>query len=125
MAENVDKELRSDRIFGSTLIKSKVIAFIPKCLMKGGENRETEFEEMHIAWVWEELHERFGFPLKEWKKQFAEYLDKQPSGRSEVVGAFFRFGYECINPILNQILCRRPGYPSWNNLCDYIVKKKR
>lgn len=90
----------------------------------GARQTEPEFEEMHIAWMWEELHERFGFPIKEWKKKFTEYLDKQPR-ETTVVGAFLRFGSDNIEPILNQVLCRREGYATWNNLCDYIVKKKR
>ena len=85
---------------------------------------ENGFEEMHVAWVWEELHDRFGFPVKDWKNRFAEYLSKQPKEK-DIAGVFLRFGHDHINPILNQILCRKDGYPSWNNLCEYILKKKR
>lgn len=85
---------------------------------------EDDFEEMHIAWMWEELHGRFGFPTKEWKQKFAEYQDQHPRERN-TVSAFLLFGSAHIAPILNQILCRKEGYPTWNKLCDYVVQKKR
>ena len=91
---------------------------------QGEKIPEYGFEEMHIAWMWEELHERFGFPPKEWKKRFADHLTKQKRGE-DIVGVFLRFGSDNINPILNQILCRNEGHPTWNKLCDFVVKKKR
>ncbi|MEI9918164.1 MAG: hypothetical protein WDO14_05105 [Bacteroidota bacterium] len=85
---------------------------------------ERDFEEMHIAWVWAELHERFGFPLKEWKKLFIEYCVKQKRDATDV-GAFFAFGNASINPILNRILQRQESSPTWNKLCLHVLNKKR
>ncbi|MFZ6013666.1 MAG: hypothetical protein ACOYXT_25225 [Bacteroidota bacterium] len=85
---------------------------------------EHDFEEMHIAMVWEELHLRFGFNIKEWKKLFLEYREKQPR-EMRVTGAFFRFGNQHINVLLNKILCRSSGFATWNNLCEYVMQKKR
>ena len=87
-------------------------------------NIQTEFEETHIRLVWEELSERFGFPLPVWKKRFAEYLEKQSR---EVTGAeaFYTFGFHELNPILNKILARREGHPTWNSLCQYVLNKGR
>ena len=88
------------------------------------QETRREFEEMHISLVWEELHERFGFPVKEWKKKFAAYFDQQ-SRQLPIVDAFFIFGNEQINPILNRILCRGEVYPTWNHFCEFVRTKKR
>lgn len=79
-------------------------------------------EEVHINQVWTELEERFGFPIKTWKKHFAEHLDSKP--RSEnILNVFLRYGSERINPILNGILIRREGFPTFHNLCEYVIRK--
>jgi hypothetical protein len=78
------------------------------------KNLGHQLEIMHIDWVLEELHERFGFPTATWKKLFKkfieEYQSKQPYDLSEV-GAFFRFGNTFINPILNQIPAKAGSIP--------------
>jgi len=83
---------------------------------------EHVFSEMHITLTWNELHERFGFDLKTWKKKFNDYLMKQPR-ETDIVSAFFRFGNDRLNPILNEILGRSSGYPTFNRLTAYVAKK--
>lgn len=85
--------------------------------------KEQEFSEMHIALTWSELQERFGFDLKTWKKKFNDYLMKQPR-ETDIVSAFLRFGNDRINPILNEILGRSSGYPTFNRLTIYVAKKR-
>ncbi|HYF68341.1 MAG TPA: hypothetical protein VD884_09395 [Ohtaekwangia sp.] len=84
--------------------------------------KESEFGEMHINLTWDELHERFGFDLKTWKKKFSDYLMKHP-GEPDMISAFFRFGNDRINPLLNEVLGRSSGYPTFNRLTTYVAKK--
>jgi hypothetical protein len=79
-----------------------------------------KFKEYHIQSVLNELQIRFGFPLKHWQKKFSAYGTRE----SDIVGRFLYFGNEVINPILNGILCRNPGHPTFNNLCAYVVTKR-
>ena len=85
---------------------------------------EYEFMEYHITKVWNELHVRFGFDLKKWKIRFKAYRERHPQIHSEL-SAFNRFGFDEINPVLNNILCRNTLYPTFNNLVEYVVKRKR
>jgi hypothetical protein len=84
--------------------------------------KEQEFSEMHIALTWDELHSRFGFDLMTWKKKFNDYLMKQPR-ETDIVSAFLRFGNDRLNPLLNEILGRSSGYPTFNRLTTYVAKK--
>lgn len=79
-------------------------------------------EIIHIDQAFDLLEEKFGFPKKVWKKAFNEYLDKQPR-KEDDLGIFLRFGNDRINPLLNGILVRNPGHPTFNKLCEYLVKK--
>lgn len=83
---------------------------------------EQEFSEMHINHTWDELHERFGFDLTTWKKKFNDYLMKQPR-ETDLVSAFLRFGNDRLNPLLNEILGRSSGFPTFNRLTTYVAKK--
>ena len=85
---------------------------------------ENEFMEYHISIVWNELHNRFGFDIKKWKARFEEYRKKHTRINSKL-SAFNHFGYEEINPVLNNILCRNDLYPTFNNLIQYVVQKGR
>jgi hypothetical protein len=80
------------------------------------------FEEHHIDYVWQELHERFGFNLKAWKARFDDYEVRHPKHPGKV-SLFYWFGYEVINPLLNEIIGRNKGYPTFQNLTDYVAKK--
>ncbi len=81
-----------------------------------------EFSEMHISYAWDELHDRFGFDLPAWKKKFNDYLVKQPR-ETDTVSAFLRFGNDRINPLLNEILGRASGFPTFQRFTEYITNK--
>lgn len=81
-----------------------------------------EMDAVHIQQVFDELTDRFGFPEKEWKALWKNHLDAQPRGEDEI-GIFLKFGYERINPILNDLLIRNPSQSTFANLCEYIIKK--
>jgi hypothetical protein len=90
--------------------------------MKGQVRLEHDFTEGHIRLVWAELHDRFGFPVPAWRKRYFEEWNK---GRHDnEIGFFFTFMNKHVNPVLNQILCRHPGYPTFNYLAEYVVKKR-
>lgn len=78
------------------------------------------YEQGYINLVWRELESRFGFPLKNWQKRFAEYCDAK---RVDSVTGFYHFGHDVINPVLNEILCRRSGYPTFQKLVEYVMKR--
>ena len=84
---------------------------------------QQEFQDYHITLVWMELRNRFGFDVKKWKTRFALYTQNHPRYDS-TVSAFNHFGFDEINPVLNKILCRNEMYPTFNNLVEYIVKKR-
>lgn len=80
-----------------------------------------EFQLAYIDQVWKELQVRFGFPIKQWKKRFETY--HKNSRITFVADAFYTFGSEKINPILNELLCRPKYYPTFQNLCQYVMQK--
>ena len=82
------------------------------------------FQEIHVKMVWEELRDRFGFNIKDWKKKFADYLAKQQRNTHEL-DAFLKFGINDLNPVLNSILCRQHYHPTFMNLVEYILSKHR
>lgn len=81
----------------------------------------NEFDEAHIDRVWALLQEIFHFNVAEWKSEFADYLSKQPR-RTEEASAFLMFGSQHINPILNSILRRKTGHPTWNKLINHVIR---
>lgn len=83
-----------------------------------------QFDEMHIRLVWQVLEDHFGFNVKIWKSYFEEYKQKRGRGLSSIA-AFHCFGHDHINPILNQVLGRLHGHPTFDNLCHYVVSRKR
>lgn len=82
---------------------------------------KEEFQHAYIDHVWKELQERFGFPLKQWKKNFSEYHKNSRTVRP--ADAFYTFGCQKINPVLNDLLCRPKYYPTFENLCAYVMQK--
>ena len=80
------------------------------------------FDLMHIAIVFRELHDRFGFNKKEWEKKFKVFLSQQPRNTSEL-DAFIKFGNRFINPVLNEILCRNALHATFPQMVLYIVEK--
>ena len=81
------------------------------------------FEEMHIALVWKELKERFGFNIPAWKEDFDRYYTNRPRNIS-TEDAFLMYGSAFINDLLNKILMRNAGYPTFNRLCRYVATGK-
>ncbi|MFZ9503237.1 MAG: hypothetical protein ACO263_01580 [Cyclobacteriaceae bacterium] len=77
---------------------------------------------MHIAIIWDELRLRFGFDLKAWKTEFAEFLNSQPRN-TNITDAFIVFGNRRINPVLNSILRRNDLYPTFNKLMQYVISR--
>jgi hypothetical protein len=92
------------------------------------EAKKPEFTTFHIDNVWSILGKRFGFNVREWKFRFADYREELRKQRRDLdhdlVSDFFYFGNTVINPILNEILCRRVGYPTFNYLTEYVVTGK-
>jgi hypothetical protein len=82
------------------------------------------FQEMHVNLVWDEIHDRFGFNIKAWKKKFGDYLSKQQRNTHEL-DAFLKFGISELNPVLNSILARQHYHPTFMNLVEYILSKHR
>ncbi len=80
------------------------------------------FQEIHVKMVWEELHIRFGFNLRDWKKKFNSYLSRQQRQTHEL-DAFLKFGITELNPVLNSILCREHYHPTFMNLVEYVLTK--
>ena len=74
----------------------------------------------HINQTFDLLHTKFGFPIKKWEDHFREYRRTQP--RSGELESFMRFGYKEINPVLNKILLRRDGHPTFNKLVEYVIR---
>ena len=71
--------------------------------------------------TWQELHDRFGFDLKGWKKRFQEGFSRQPRNVGETE-YFLIFGNDYINPVLNELLCRNRNYPTFNRLVEYLLR---
>ncbi len=76
----------------------------------------------HLPMVWQELHDRFGFEAAEWKRKFESELKRQPRG-TEPVEFILVFGVKRINPILNEIMRRPEGYPSFMLMVEEVVGK--
>jgi len=93
-------------------------------MQDGRLTREEEelLDEAYIKEIWDELHVRFGFNRKEWKSRFEKYVVKQ-SRETSIMGCFYRFGHDHINPILNDILCRQRLYPTFTNLVKFVMTK--
>lgn len=89
---------------------------------------DDSLNEYHIKQVWEYLQERFGFDLKGWKKKFEEFRNDPRvlrSGHENTIESHFsQFGNKHIDPVLNQILCRREGYETFNKMVRYIMTRK-
>ncbi|MGC4021396.1 MAG: hypothetical protein QM734_05370 [Cyclobacteriaceae bacterium] len=84
-----------------------------------------EFQEHDMEKTWNLLAEKFGFDKKKWKVRFEEYCSKRQRYEDDKLGAFFKFGNTFINPLLNDILCRNPLYPTFNNLTEFVLTGKK
>jgi hypothetical protein len=83
---------------------------------------ETQLSSVHMGRVWDILQEKFCFNVKAWKKEFYEFVQKQPGNASESQ-AFVEFGVKNIQPVLNAVLKRNAYHPTWKNMIDYVVRK--
>ncbi len=86
----------------------------------GNSRLNSYYEQGNINLVWRELESRFGFPRKQWSKRFKEYCEVK---RLDPVNGFYYFGHDIINPILNELLCRKFGYPTFQKLVEYVTKR--
>ena len=83
----------------------------------------NDFQEIHIPYVWEELHARFGFDIQKWSKdKFPMYLRQQR--HASRLDAFMTFGNDRINPLLNELLCRPVNHPTFNRLLHHVLQKR-
>lgn len=72
---------------------------------------------------WDLLADKFGFNVKEWKLRLLEYKLRHHRRELET-DVFLVFGNKVLNPLLNQILQRRSGYPTFNRMVEYVMKGK-
>ena len=80
------------------------------------------FDEYTRTLIFNELHERFGFPIKEWKKKFSDEMLRRPRNVS-ADDYFPYFADTYINPLLNEILCRNKLYPTFNKFVHYVINR--
>jgi hypothetical protein len=83
--------------------------------------QDITFNEYTRNLIFQELHDRFGFPVKVWKKKFNEELSRRPTHVSEE-DYFPYFGNTHINPILNDILGRNRLHPTFNKFMEYLLQ---
>jgi hypothetical protein len=84
--------------------------------------------EFHIDAVWKYLEHKFGFNLKKWKARFEEHRKDLRIRRRDLDDSksmhFYHFGNMVINPVLNEILGRHNGYPTFNYMVNFIMTGK-
>ena len=91
--------------------------------MPAPQDIAKKLTEYHVSLVWRELNERFGFDELKWKVRFGEYFKRRPRG-TNLADAFYGFGNVHINPVLNEILCRKTEHPTFNKFVAYVVQTK-
>jgi len=91
--------------------------------MSKQSNPFDRFDENHINKVWEILGSKFGFNVKEWRMRFREYQLRHHR-KSMDVDAFLIFGEKVLNPLLNQILQRREGFPTFQRMVRFVITGK-
>ena len=89
--------------------------------MAVADNPFDLFSELHMSQVWDILGTKFGFNVKEWKMRFIEYKLRYHKREMDVT-VFLIFGNKVINPLLNQILQRKEGYPTFNKMVEYVMR---
>jgi hypothetical protein len=80
------------------------------------------FDSKDIDKVWEYLGKKFGFNVPEWKTDFKNSFLTSKRDKS-VQDQFMEFGKKKIEPILNDVLCRK-GVPTWINLLGFLLQDK-
>lgn len=72
--------------------------------------------------VWSVLEEKFSMNIEAWKEKFAR--DERTRGRFiSREEAFLIFGKRKIEPLLNDLLCRK-RVPTWIYLLRYVLQDK-
>ena len=80
------------------------------------------FDRDNIERVWAYLGKKFGFNIPAWKKDFEDSLLVSRRDKSVQV-QFMEFGKRRIEPVLNDILCRK-SFPTWINLLAFLLNEK-
>lgn len=75
-----------------------------------------------IEKVWTYLGQKFNFNVPAWKKDFENSLSTSKNEKSVQV-QFMEFGKRRIEPILNDVLCRKAS-PTWINLLAFLLEDK-
>jgi hypothetical protein len=91
--------------------------------MYGQREPFDRFNEVQMAGVWQLLGKRFGFNVPEWRMRFREYQLRYHRDLMEVE-AFLVFGNKVLNPLLNQILQRKEGFPTFNRMVYFVMTGK-
>jgi hypothetical protein len=80
------------------------------------------FERDDIEKVWTYLGKKFGFNIPAWKKDFENSFLVSKRDRS-IQDQFMEFGKKRIEPLLNDVLCRK-ALPTWINLLAFLLRDK-
>ena len=75
-----------------------------------------------IERVWRYLGQTFNFNVSAWKKDFENSISISKSEKTVQV-QFMEFGKRRIEPLLNDVLCRK-AFPTWINLLAYLLEDK-
>jgi len=96
---------------GNIVSKAEIIKYVKEA-----------FDRNDIEKVWAYLGKKFGFNIPAWKKDFENSLAISRRDRSVQV-QFMEFGKRRIEPILNDVLCRK-NFPTWINLLAFLLEDK-
>lgn len=96
---------------GNVVSKAEIVKYVKEA-----------FDPEDIERVWTFLGRKFHFNIPAWKDEFNQSLDLTIRHKSVPV-QFMEFGKRKIEPLLNDILCRR-NYPTWIILLSYILRDK-
>jgi hypothetical protein len=80
------------------------------------------FDSQDIEKVWEYLGKKFGFNIPAWKTDFINSFLTSKRDKS-VQDQFMEFGKKKIEPILNDVLCRKQ-VPTWINLLSFLLQDR-
>ena len=80
------------------------------------------FDTDDIEKVWAYLGQKFNFNVPAWKKDFENSLSISKSEKTVQV-QFMEFGKRRIEPLRNDVLCRK-AVPTWINLLAYLLEDK-
>ncbi len=96
---------------GNIVSKAEIVKYVKEA-----------FDSNDIEKVWAYLGKKFGFNIPAWKKDFENSLVSSSRDKSVQV-QFMEFGKRRIEPILNDVLCRK-NFPTWINLLAFLLEDK-